>query len=314
MLEVSVRSWLAVAYAQVGLTDTAIHSSRLTNNMMAPFAQVFAIVTSILLLGTVNGEYGTETPICSRTTDITTLGRCLETVVYAVRIVLNASDDFDSACDDLDYGRAADAGLDVTFLQTLVCLSFGGQGQFYGNTDDAIEHLALAKVALQVASYEPTNLALRYICPGLNLDMYQKFQLPADTIYDAACSDLYIPRPTISVSSSSVSSTTSQLSGYSTASSSSLTTPPTYPTNLTSSTSGYTSTSCTASSTSASIYRRQAAGSLEIDGWIKVIDSALFALTLIETNQDDDRCEVDDYWVDQWDSMGYLGDYVQALM
>jgi hypothetical protein len=40
----------------------------------------------------------------------------------------------------------------------------------------------------------------------------------------------------------------------------------------------------------------------------------LFALGLIESNEDDDTCDVDDYWIDQWDSLGYFGDYVQALV
>jgi hypothetical protein len=205
--------------------------------------------------------------------------------------------------------------MDIDFLEYQVCGEFGGQGQFYGNADDAITSLALLKVALGVAANDDTDPSLRAICPILRLSLYQGLQLSADTIYDIACGGLYIPSPSGSTSSSSVSSTTSPSSSISTLSPYSLTTPPTYPTSTGSWPSGYSSTSCTTSSSSSSIavHRRQADED-DVDFWIKVIDSAVFALAVIESNEDDEECDVGDYWIDQWDSLGYFGDYVQGLV
>lgn len=284
---------------------------------MASFAYFLTLATSLLLLGKVNCQGLAVNPICRRsdTTDVATLERCADNTIFAIRAVSNASGDFEEACKNLDDAQAADQGLDITFLKFQVCGQFGGQGQFYGNTDDAITSVALLKVALEVSSDDDTDPALRYICRGLDQALYQGFQLSADTIYDIACGGLYIPPASSSASSSSVSSTTSPSSSSSTLSSYSLTTPPTDPTGSSSWPSGYSSTSCSTSSSSSSIavYRRQA-DTDDVDFWIKVIDSALWALGLIESDEDDELCEVGDYWIDQWDSMGYYGDYVQALM
>lgn len=284
---------------------------------MASFAYFLTLATSLLLFGKVNCQGLAVNPICHRsdTTDVAILQQCADTTIAAIRAVSNASDDFDEACTNLDDAQAASQGLDLTFYRYLICGEFGGRGQFYGNTDDAITSVALLKVALEVAADDDTDPALRYICRGLDLSLYRGFQLSADTIYDIACGGLYIPPASSSASSSSVSSSTSQSSSSSTLSSYSLTTPPTYPTSTSSWLSGYSSTACTTSATSSSIavYRRQA-DTDDIDFWIRVLDSALWALGLIESDEDDDLCEVGDYWIDQWDSMGYYGDYVQALM
>lgn len=288
---------------------------------MAPFAYFVTLATSLLLFCKVNSQGLAINPICRRsdTTDVDTLGRCLDTTEFAIRAVSNASNDFDEACKNLDDAQAADQGLDISFLRFQVCGEFGGQGQFYGNTDDAITSVALLKVALEVSADDDADPALRYICRGLDLSLYRKLQLSADTLYDIACGGLYIPSPSSSTSSSSVSSTVSstisQSRSSSTLSSYSLTTPPTYSTSPSSWPIGYSSTSCTTSSSSSStdVYRRQAETD-DVDFWIKVIDSALFALGLIESNEDDDSCDVGDYWIDQWDSLGYFGDYVQALV
>jgi len=288
---------------------------------MVFLAYVVTLATSLLLLGKVNSQGLPINPICHRsdTTDVDTLLRCADTTIAAIRTISNASDDFDEACPNLDDAQATDQGWDIPFYRFLICGKFGGKGHFYGNTDDAITSVALLKVALEVAADDDTDPALRYICPGLDLSLYRGFQLSADTIYDIACGGLYIPAATSSASSSSVSSTvsstSSQSSSVSTLSPYSLTAPPTYPTSTSSWPSGYSSTSCTTSSSPSSIakYRRQA-DTDDVDFWIKVIDSALFALGLIESNEDDDTCDVDDYWIDQWDSLGYFGDYVQALV
>jgi hypothetical protein len=308
-LDVSACLFSMTVYAQGRPTNNSAHSSHLTSDKMAPLARLLALVASILLLGS---AYGAEIPVCSRTTDVTTLRQCLNTVVFAIRTVLNESDNFVKACTKLDFDRAEDDGLDLAFLQFLVCKSFGGQGNFYGNSDNAIEEVALAQVALQVAEDEPTNLALRYICTGLDLNLIQKFQLPADTIYDEACGNLFIPRPSISISSSSASITSSQSTSYPTVNSSILS--QMYPTITISSPSGSMTTPCTTSSSSIAVYRRQNPDHEDISRYIKVLNSAVFALSLIESDQDDEMCDVDDYWVDQWDELGYDGDYVQALM
>lgn len=284
---------------------------------MASFTYLLTLATSLLLFGKVNCQGLAVNPICRRsdTTDVATLERCADTTIFAIRAVSNACNDFGEACENLDDAQAADLGLDITFLKFQVCGQFGGQGQFYGNTDDAITSMTLLKVALEVSSGDDTDSALRYICRGLDLSLYRKFQLSADTIYDIACGRLYIPTLSSSVSSSSTSPTITPSSSSSSLSSYSLTTPPMYPTGTSSWPSGYSSTSCTtsASSSSIAVYRRQA-DTDDVDFWIKVLDSALWALGLIESNEDDDLCEVDDYWIDQWNSMGYYGDYVQALM
>lgn len=287
---------------------------------MASFAYFVTLATSLLLFGKVNCQGLAINPICHRsdTIDVDILKRCVDTAIAAIRAVSNASNDFGEACDNVDDAQAAEQGLDVTFYDFLICGEFGGRGQFYGNTDDVITSVALLKVALEVAAEDLTDPALRFICRGLDLSLYGGLQLAADTNYDVACGGLYIPAPSSSVSSSSVSSTSSstteQSSSTSTLSPYSLTTPPTYPTSSSSWPSGYSSTSCTTSSSSSSIaiYRRQSED--DVDFWINVINSALWALGLIESNEDDERCEVGDYWIEQWDSMGYFGDYVQALM
>ena len=283
---------------------------------MASCPYFLTLATSLLIFGKVNCQGFAVNPICHRsdTTDIAILQQCADTTIAAIRAVSNASDDFDEACKNLDDAQAASQGSDLTFYRFLICGKFGGQGQFYGTTDDAITSVALLKVALEVAADDETNPALRYICRGLDLSLYRGFQLSADTIYDIACGGLYIPPASSSASSSSVSSTISQSTSSSAPSSYSLTAPPTYPTGTSSWLSGYSSTSCTTSSSSSiAVYRRQA-DTDDVDFWIKIIDSALWALDLIESDEDDERCEVGDYWVDQWDSMGYFGDYVQALM
>lgn len=284
---------------------------------MASLAYFLTLAASLLLFGKVNCQGLAVNPICHRsdTTDVAILKQCADTTMAAIRAISNASDDFDEACTNLDDAQAAEQGSDLTFYRYLICGKFGGLGRFYGNTDDAITSVALLKVALEVAAEDDTDPALRYICRGLDLALYRGFQLSADTIYDIACGGLYIPPASSSASSSSVSSTTSQPSSSSTLSSYSLTPPPTYPTGTSSWPGGYSSTSCTTSSSSSSIavYRRQA-DTDDVDFWIKVLDSALWALGLIESDEDDDLCEVGDYWIDQWDSLGYYGDYVQALM
>jgi hypothetical protein len=292
----------------------------MTNDMMASFAYLFTLAASVLLFGKANCQSLPVNPICHRseTTDVATLDRCADTAISAIRIVSNASDDFDEACINLDLAQAADQDLDIPFLRFLVCGKFGGLGQFYGNTDDAITSMALLKVALEVAREESTDPALRYICPGLNLTLYRKFQMSADTLYDIACGGLYIPPRSSSTSSSSVSSTTSiQSSSSSIFSSYSLTAPPTYPTITISSPSGYSSTPCTTSlpfSSSVTVYRRQDNGTNNVDKWIKIVKSAIWALDLIEDNEDDETCDIDNYWIDEWNSLGYDGDYVEGIV
>jgi hypothetical protein len=60
------------------------------------------------------------------------------------------------------------------------------------------------------------------------------------------------------------------------------------------------------------MYRRQS--DIDVSFWIKVINSALWALGLIEIDKDDVMCATSDYWIDQWNSMGYFGDYIQGLV
>jgi hypothetical protein len=284
---------------------------------MTSFAYFFTLVASVLLFGQVNCQSLPINPICHRseTTNIAALDRCANTTIASIRAVLNASDDFDEACENLDLSQAADDDLDIPFLRFQVCGNFGGWGQFYGNTDNAITIMALVKVALEVANEDNTDPALRFICRGLDLSLIRKFQLSADTIYDLACGGLYIPEPSSSISSTAVPSTTVQSSSTTVVSSYSLTTPPMYSTIT--SLSGYSSTPCTTSSSyssSIAVYRRQDNGTNYVDEWIKSLKSAIWALNLIELDEDDDTCDVDDFWVDEWDSLGYDGDYVEGFV
>lgn len=286
------------------------------------------LLTFISLLSLFNAATGQNFPVCSRSdADATTLERCVDTVVFAIRAVLNASDDFDEACLDLDLGEAASEELDVAFLRILVCGKFNNQGRFYGDTDNVITELALARVALEVASDESNDPALRYICHGLDLNLYQKFQLPASTIYQLACGDLFIPDPPSSISSVSASSTLSLSINSSIPTGTGLSDyytgirPTGYPTIFTKPPpflpTGYTSTPCTgssASSTPVAVYKRQSSDFDDPNFWIKVLNSAIFALDLIETNIDDERCDAGDFWIDFWNAMGFFGDYVNALM
>ena len=284
---------------------------------MTSFAYLFTLVASILLFRHVDCQSLPINPICHRseTTNIATLDRCANTTIASIRAALNASDDFDEACKNLDLAQAADDDLDIPFLRFQVCGKFGGWGQFYGNTDNAITIMALVKVALEVANEYNTDPALRFICPGLDLSLIRKFQLSADTIYDLACGGLYIPEPSSSVSSTAISSTTDQSSSTSVVGSYSLTTLPTYPTIT--SPSVYSSTPCTTSSSyssSIAVHRRQDNGTNNVDEWIKALQSAIWALNLVELDEDDETCDVDDYWVDEWDSLGYDGDYVEGFV
>ena len=286
---------------------------------MASFAYFFTIIASILLIQEVNCQSLPINPICHRseTTDVTTLERCANTTIASIRTISNASNNFEEACNNLDLAQAAEDGIDIPMYIFQICGQFGGLGQFYGNTDDAITNMALVRWALEVAKESNTDPVLRFLCPGLDLPLIRGFQLFADTIYDLACGGLYILEPSSSMSSSSVLSTTVESSSSSTVSSYSLATPSMYPTTTISSPSGYSSTSCTTSSSSSSliaVYRRQDNGTSNVDEWIKALRSAIWALDLVELDEDEETCDVDDYWVEAWDSLGYDGDYVEGFV
>jgi hypothetical protein len=47
---------------------------------------------------------------------------------------------------------------------------------------------------------------------------------------------------------------------------------------------------------------------------IIAVGSAIFAINMIENNEDDFKCQADDYWVKEFYRLGFYGDYVQDLM
>jgi hypothetical protein len=81
-------------------------------------------------------------------------------------------------------------------------------------------------------------------------------------------------------------------------------------------------TSCTTSASvsvrASAVAKRQVSGSHELDELfiflIRKVASAIFAITLIENNQDDFECQADSYWVRSYNQLGYYGPYVQDLM
>ena len=266
-------------------------------------------------------------PVCIRsdTKDAAKLEQCTNTTIFAIRAVSNASDDFEQACNSIDYNQAASQSLDLYFLRYLVCGQFAGNGVFYENSDDPIADLALASVALEIAMEDSTNPVLRRICPELNLQTLYDFGLPASLIYEAACGDVYIPSPpqfTSKTSSSASSTALSQPTSSNTTSESSTTTtaytlspyptvPLTPPPSGSSTTSASSSTSCT---TTSALTRRQIDTNASFDYWIKLLKSAVFALDMIESNEDDTRCDDDNFWIVVFDNLGYDGEYVELLV
>lgn len=83
-----------------------------------------------------------------------------------------------------------------------------------------------------------------------------------------------------------------------------------FPKNIDSETNGGVSTSDSVSAVS----KRQAYGDSELEILTKKVASAIFAIGLIETNQDDSECQVDDYWVESYNYLGLYGNYIQDLM
>lgn len=325
---------------------------------MPSFIQLLTLVCSALLFGSAVAQRPRPTPACLRsdTKDLAKLEQCIKTTVFAIESVTNADGDFTEACDEIKYAEASSQNLDVYFLRVLICGSFGGQGVFYDNSDDAIAELSYARVALRIAEDSSTDPVLRLICPELDLQTLYDFGLPAGNIYNAACGDVYISSPPSYTSSASTASTTSSssssdvsISAYDPSSTdsgsstgttpaspispSSYTGPPTPSDSLISSTyppsttppppytgdttsSFSSSTSCTTTSTSIPVhmYRRVNSLNQTYDYWTELLKSAIFALDLIETNDDDTRCDESDIWIDAFNRLGYDGEYVESML
>jgi hypothetical protein len=296
------------------------------------------LITSAVCVVTAQGQRWTQPSKCSdaHTTDISTLIQCYNTVDLAVRLVDNAEGDFDEAYDAAEVEEGdEDSDIDYRFLRYLIKGEFDDQGVFYDDTAAVLGKLSDAVTALEFADLSPTNPALRSICSQLKLnsDLYRQFQLQPDALYSAACGGIFIPTPSSSTSCSTVS-TKSTLSSAPTSSSASLTspmpssnatlsssnsltTPP--PLAVTNSRSASSTTPCTTGASVSSVSvsavsKRQAYGNSELEILIKKVASAIFAIGLIETNQDDSECQVDDYWVESYNYLGLYGGYIQDLM
>jgi len=296
---------------------------------MSSLMRSLVLITSVVSVVTAEGQRWTQPPKCidSETKDIATLKKCYETVSLAVTLVDNSEGDFDEASDAAEPDEGdEDPDIDYKFLRYLINGEFNDQGVFYDDTAATLDDLSDAVTALEIAGRSPTSPALRDICPQLNLDLFRQFQLQPSALYDAACRGLFIPTPSSSTSCSTVStastlsstsmSSSSSLTSPMSSSSNSLTTPP--PLAVTTSRASSTTTSCTigasASASVRAVSKRQAYGDTQLEILIRKVASAIFAVGLIETNQDDSECQVDDYWVESYNSLGLDGNYIQDLM
>jgi hypothetical protein len=287
---------------------------------MSSLMRSLVLITSVVSVVTAEGQRWTQYPKCigPETKDIATLKKCYETVSLAVTLVDNSEGDFDEASDaaEPDDGDE-DSDIDYRFLRYLINGEFNDQGVFYDDTAATLDDLSDAVTALEIAGRSPTSPALRDICPKLNLDLFRRFQLQPSALYDAACRGLFIPTPSSSTSCSTVSTLSSgSLTSPMSSSSNSLTTPP--PLAVTTTRSASSTTSCTtgasASASVRAVSKRQAYGDTQLEILIRKVASAIFAVGLIETNQDDSECQVDDYWVQSYNSLGLDGNYIQDLM
>jgi hypothetical protein len=287
---------------------------------MSSLMRSLVLITSVVSVVTAEGQRWTQYPKCidSETKDITTLKKCYETVSLAVTLVDNSEGDFDEASDAAEPDDSdEDSDIDYRFLRYLINGEFNDQGVFYDDTAATLDDLSDAVTALEIAGRSPTSPALRDICPKLNLDLFRRFQLQPSALYDAACRGLFIPTPSSSTSCSTVSTLSSgSLTSPMSSSSNSLTTPP--PLAVTTTRSASSTTSCTtgasASASVRAVSKRQAYGDTQLEILIRKVASAIFAVGLIETNQDDSECQVDDYWVQSYNSLGLDGNYIQDLM
>jgi hypothetical protein len=306
---------------------------------MSSLIRVLILITSAVGIATAQDQRWTRTPVCIRadTKDISVLQKCYDTVSLAVELVDSANGDFDRALEAAETDEGDDdSDIDNYFLRYLLKGQFNGQDVFYKDTAKTLSDLSLAVIALGIAEDDSTNPALRIICPQLDLDVYRRFQLQPKSLYDVACGGLYIPSPSSSAGCSAMSTTSTRSSASLSSSSSltlptpsssatsssrsSLTTPP--PLAVTTSRSSSSTTSCTtdasasvsASVSARAVSKRQVNGSNELIFLIRKVASAIFALNLMETNQDDINCQADDYWVESYNLLGYYGPYVQDLM
>jgi hypothetical protein len=287
---------------------------------MSSLMRSLVLITSVVSVVTAEGQRWTQYPKCidSETKDIATLKKCYETVSLAVTLVDNSEGDFDEASDAAEPDDSdEDSDIDYRFLRYLINGEFNDQGVFYDDTAATLDDLSDAVTALEIAGRSPTSPALRDICPKLNLDLFRRFQLQPSALYDAACRGLFIPTPSSSTSCSTVSTLSSgSLTSPMSSSSNSLTTPP--PLAVTTTRSASSTTSCTtgasASASVRAVSKRQAYGDTQLEILIRKVASAIFAVGLIETNQDDSECQVDDYWVQSYNSLGLDGNYIQDLM
>jgi hypothetical protein len=287
---------------------------------MSSLMRSLVLITSVVSVVTAESQRWTQYPKCidSETKDIATLKKCYETVSLAVTLVDNSEGDFDEASDAAEPDDSdEDSDIDYRFLRYLINGEFNDQGVFYDDTAATLDDLSDAVTALEIAGRSPTSPALRDICPKLNLDLFRRFQLQPSALYDAACRGLFIPTPSSSTSCSTVSTLSSgSLTSPMSSSSNSLTTPP--PLAVTTTRSASSTTSCTtgasASASVRAVSKRQAYGDTQLEILIRKVASAIFAVGLIETNQDDSECQVDDYWVQSYNSLGLDGNYIQDLM
>ena len=309
------------------------------NEVMSSLIRLFILLTSAVGIVAARDQRWDRTPICIRaeTKDFSILKKCYDTASLAVRLVAGTNGDFDRALEEAEtYDDDDESDVDNYFLWYLIEGNFNGQGVFYRDTAKTLSDLSLAVIALGVAEDDSTNAALRIICPQLNLDVYRQFQLQSKTLYDTACGGLYIPSPSSSAACSTMSTTSTRSStslsssgsltlplpssSATSSSRNSLTTPP--PGAVMTSRSPSSTTSCTTSASvsvrASAVAKRQVSGSHELDELfiflIRKVANAIFAITLIENNQDDFECQADSYWVRSYNQLGYYGPYVQDLM
>lgn len=300
---------------------------------MSSLIRSLILIASAVCVVTAQGQRWTRPSKCSdaNTKDISILKKCYRTMSLAVTLVDNAEGDFEEAYDEAEPDEDdKDPNVDYKFLRYLLKEEFDGQGVFYDDTAATLDDLSEAVTALETAGRSPTDQSLGSICPQFETDyyrqLYRQFQLVPESLYDAACRGMFTPTSSSSTSCSTVS-TKSTLSSTSTSSSgsltspipssnatlssvNSLTTPP--PLAVTTSRSESSTTSCTTGVNGVS--KRDVNLFNELAILARKVASALWAIGLIETNQDDSQCQLDKYWVESWNYLGLLGNYIQILM
>lgn len=315
---------------------------------MPSLVRLLTLACYALLFGPAVAQRNWRTPECVRNDPKppAKLGQCIKTAIAAVQAVANADGDFTKACAEINWSQADALKLDLDTLPYLICRRFNGNGVFYSDSDDVIAELSYVRVALRIVEDSSTDPVLTIICPELDLQSLYNIGLPASLIYSAACSGVYIEEPPQFTSGTPSSSSTSSASpSLPTSSDVTLTTftdpltysgsslfPPGYtdpsatvdptspptttlPPPYQDPTASSSSTSCTTTTSKAvTMHKRDDDLAERYRQRVKYVKSVIFAINLIKSNLDDDRCTDRDFWINYFNDLDYYGELVEVIM